>query len=282
MTFRKKAVEQLLYHSPKIVFVGTSHIVAGVDPDRFNAKVVNLAENGLNYQTAELLILKYWDQVKSANSVVIELDSVPLCTNTIAVRQGDFRDFWDWGLSSCDLPLGWWEQKASGLTECFAPFRFTSLWDFWMFNEQKLGVSDKIGPGFHGIDATLDLETRGHFFAALNASYDEEVILLNLYALNRILDMFERAGVSVSFVRPPMHPEYWQEASTLVRENIVDRAMEQISVKLNGRDHALLNYALWDKLQTQDFRDFTHLSLRGSAKWSDDLSVKLIEKQLGK
>ncbi len=147
LTLRSEAVRQLKSSSVEIVVVGSSHIYTGVNPARMPALAVNLADSSLNYQVAELLINEYWDHLKSAKLVVLELDAVPLYSDTIKLRNGDLRDFWNWGLSSSDLPMGWWNRVAGTVTERFASTRFGSCWNVFLHSKSQVETGEVIGRG---------------------------------------------------------------------------------------------------------------------------------------
>ncbi len=227
-SFRREAVKKLANNSVDVIFVGSSHIYTAVNPGQFPVSAINLADSGLNYEIAELLIDRYWERVADARLVVLELDSVPMYSDTIALRNGDYRDFWDWGLPSSYLPISGWERFAADLEERWAPTRFGSLWHSFIAQSQKTDVDEMIGPGFHGRNKQLDSTSQEAFFAALGSEYDERIIGRNLQALDRILTKLGDERIHVYFVRPPMHVAYWQHESTSVREAIVLKAVKRI------------------------------------------------------
>ncbi len=102
--------------------------------------------------------------------------------------------------------------------------------------------------------------------------YDAETISRNRDALDRILDKLHQNKILVYLLKPPMHTDYQNEPSTTVRNRLVDELIEHLEPRFDRQDIAVVDYSSWPELNDQDFADWTHLSLTGATKWSDELA----------
>ncbi len=278
-SFRTVAVEHLEKEQPELIFVGSSHIYAGVNPGRFSVSTVNLAESGLNYQMAEVLCRKYWNRLSEAKLVIIELDGVPVFKDTLGLSKGDFRRFYSWKLTGAELPLDRWQRFKVTLGEQLSTIRFGKTWPT-IFCPEPIDENE-IGPGFHGRKSgKLSRKDREAFFLAMETEFKDPVIEQNLLSLKRLLSDLNEAGVPWLGVSPPFHKDYWKHSLSKKHSVYMERAKE-IFIELSPlNEKCLIDFSRFQEDRDKCFSDWTHLSLTGANGFSDQLSNHPMVKNL--
>ena len=257
-------------HPVDVFFVGSSHIYAGIDPSAFPMRVVNLAESGLNYQVAEVLIDRYWEHVSKAQAVVIEFDAVPLYKDTIAFREGDLSDLWDWDLSPSVLSLSVW-QRSIAYIDCEAGMR-----RFPPIHHPARPAKKIIGPGFEPSPSTLNGSSTGAktaFFQSLGTKFSPEIVQRNIQALGKIRERLKEANVVLILFRPPFHQDYWSNVAGRDRAAFTDRELSDLMQ--NSPDEKVIDFRTLSNLPDAFFSDFTHLSNAGAAAVSKQVAEQV-------
>jgi hypothetical protein len=268
-TFRTLAVAELARRQPEFIFVGSSHIYTAVDPSQFNRPVANLSDSGLNYQCAEVLCKHFQLRIRGATSVIIELDAVPVYQDTILLRKGDFRDFWEWGLTGWQLPVNGWTKLSAEINRRLGITRCPPLTprEFLVAN-----VPEKvIGPGFKGRLDQLRPELKDAFFSELGTEFPQEVVLRNLMALHRIVDNLNKQGVKIFMLRMPFHQDYWRHPTSEKREQYATMALEHLRNHCSSPVPEIIDLRNMRALKDAHFSDWTHLSASGAVLLSQEL-----------
>lgn len=268
-SFRTVAVEVIREKQVDVFVVGSSHIHKGIDPSCFPFTLVNLAEDALDYRMAAVLCEKYWDRVSCAKVVVLELDHVPVTQDTIARRDGDFGDFYEWALSGSDLPVSPYEKIKTCIAERMAITRHGRLWPTIIKPAPEIDAN--MGAGFHAGTGYIQHPQKAEFFLGeLGKEFDERVVRSNLDALVRLVRKVRAAGVDVVGLHPPYHPDYWSHPSSALRERYAERAKGCLAAAglLNSDSIIDLRHFLEED---QYFADWTHLSKKGAKAASTEL-----------
>jgi hypothetical protein len=272
-TFRTLAVSALLASQPEVIFVGSSHIYTAVDPAQFTCPVVNLSDSGLNYQCAEMLCRHFDRSVKGARVVVIELDAVPVYQDTLALRGGDFRDFWEWGLTGWDLPASPWIRFSAEVSRQTGVGRWSPLVPQQIM---EVAPADKVlGPGFKGRTDRLNPALKEEFFASLGTSFPQDVVETNIQSLITLVSRFQQTGVRVLLLRMPFHQDYWRHPSSSLRENYAEIALQRLRERSGSAMPEILDLRSALQLSDQSFSDWTHLSDAGARQLSRQLDALL-------
>ena len=269
-SFRTVAVERIKQGPVDVFFVGSSHIYTGVDPSCFPYSVVNLADSALNYQMAEVLCRKYWDQVSQAKLVVIELDAVPVYIDTIERYKGDYRKLNEWGLSAHELPISTYDMIRGTMIENFTNTRKNRI-RIHKPNTQLMqeGVP---GPGFSIRNGHIDTTCIKEFFSGIETNFQVLTIHNNLNCMERLVTDLVEVGVNVKVLRPPFHNSYWNNPKGIERNIISDRALERL-LQIPGimaSDVIDLRYLFQN--ENKCFIDPHHVSALGSRRLSKRLA----------
>ena len=269
------AVETLEQGDIEIVFVGSSHIYTGIDPTKFEMQSVNVADSALNYQMAEVLCRKYWDAISKAKTVVVELDAVPIYADTLARRNGDYRELYEWNLTASEFPQNWFNSLKTSLRARFTVIRRKRLWPAALMQQE--GVADHVRPGFHPRQDGIDEKDCGAFFADLETEASDAMVRGNMFALEKLVARLLENDVKVILYRPPFHSGYWEHPTTATREtytvmaaNLIEKRFPESGIKTvdYGQLFAQHNESLY-------FSDWTHLSELGARVASSRLNDEI-------
>ena len=258
---------------------GSSHVRAGIVPDLFAGPAANLAEDGLNYLTAEAVLNRHWDRIRRADVLLLELDPVPVVNDTVARREGDLSDLTGWGLEWREMRLSWWEiweQRIGGLLAARPRRPMDALIAVRQASAPAQGgVTGKNDPGRAGFEARTE-RVRADQFAAQSAAtgteFDRGMIRENLDAAGRIVGRGRRDGLRVVLIRPPYHPAYRVHPKAAARDRF-RRAAEDRLREIDPDIEVWDDSALLD--DDADFADLTHLSREGAQKWTAVLAGRL-------
>ena len=275
VSLRSLAVDRLQAGPVDVVFVGSSHIYTGVNPNQFDSQVVNLADSALNYEMLEVLCRTHWEHIRQAKLLVLELDAVLVYEDTLKRRNGDFRNFFDWEVTASELPLSPWETVKAVVGQNFTPLRFGTLWPEIIRPIPRF--DPRIGPGFAARPGVLRPDEKDFFFAELPTTFDQKMVRGNLHCLKRLLQDLNAAGISWCMLRPPFHNDYWQHATTPARNALCEQAMKVCIDVAPIKRNCIIDCSTHFSHRDDRFDDWTHLSAIGANKLSEHLSEHLSE-----
>ncbi len=227
---------------------------------------------------AEVLCEKYWKQVSKAKLVILELDPVPVYKNTLKMRRGDFRGFFEWNLHARELPLSTWETLKATVSEYSSVSRMGKIWPSII--EPQLPCDPQLmGPGFKTHSYHVTSETIVDF-SALGTKFDQAEIKRNIICLKRLLTKLQNAGVKVMMLRPPYHQVFWGDPKSNLRNQYAKIALNAFlnTPCISESDVIDMRY----ELQATDeyFADWTHLSAEGARYFSKRLAQIIDPKNL--
>ena len=104
-TLATKAVEALSAET-EVLFVGTSHVFAGIRPDQYSRQEMTLTAPVINYALMEEALAKHLPRLTGLRYLVLELDIVPIRYDTLRVYGGRNSPLRDIGLDYVDRPNG--------------------------------------------------------------------------------------------------------------------------------------------------------------------------------
>ncbi|MCA8987248.1 MAG: SGNH/GDSL hydrolase family protein [Planctomycetaceae bacterium] len=251
-----------------------------MDPIFFPVPAVTLAESGLDYEFAEILLRKHWEQVIQARIVVIEVSSVPIYQNTIGLRAGDFREFQEWGLNVSELPLSGWDFLEAAALERFNGTRYHKLFHELLAanHSNEPPFEREVGPGYHPRRDKFNRKQAEFALQELGAELNESRIEANLQAFERLVRDLLSAGVDVKLMRMPTHPGYREHQIGIQREAIAERA-ETIFLQMPGVEQDdLIDVCAAVEDADRNYADLTHLSDRGARVFSQALAEAICGK----
>ena len=258
--------------APQIVFLGSSHIYTGVDPRCFKIPVLNLADSSYDYRSCLLLYKHFRSQLLDLPLAVVELDPVLFYTDTLQRRNGDYGDFYQWGvqpeelnLSSLDL-LG---EMLSATVPAFGRQRLTPRWFLQVEPEVKL---QQPVPGFEPREERITSECEGSVRAIHHASIAIESPAENYAAFFELLSDLEEHGTRVVLLTMPHEESYWQYQSK-VHSEFIDNVWDEVGAVQNVV--ARFEYGRHKAFRQPHFADGDHLNSNGSRVVSLLLSESL-------
>ena len=269
-TFRTLAVERLEEGPVDVIFVGSSHIHTGIDPEEFPYSVVNLSDNVLDYRMAEILCHKYWNRVSKARLVVLELDAVPVQWDTVSHLKGNFTRPFQWKLGAEELELPPLESVKVWIFERFAVGRNARLWPTLI---KPLTLDNaKTGPGFHALHGQVNSSEKAAYLDRLKVECKVEVAENNLTCLQSLLLDLHKAGVKVKLLRPPFHDEYWRHPGTIFRNQYAEMALDTFLRTPSTRPSDVIDIRYKFKSIDKYYWNWTHLNKLGAKALSEHLA----------
>ncbi|MDQ3813518.1 MAG: hypothetical protein M3347_06155 [Armatimonadota bacterium] len=269
----------------EVLFIGTSHILFAIRPERYSMNVMNLGSPGLSYAGAERLLAKHLERVPNLKVAVIEFDETPLIANTIpSFWLKDPRLFLELGLSPTELPPDNALEKLQAVSNSvlypiFTLPRMTP--QGWkskpinMFQRPPKGFA----PGYLYVDVVMSQEQNPLVLEAFrkmeHRAKDQHVVESNLQALQRTIDMLRGRGVTVVLMHLPHHRSYWNE-----RPAILAARWNQLETCIRTRYGKAPGVLIWDwsqapAFETHDFCDNHHLNVVGANRLARLLDGKL-------
>ena len=277
-TYRDEALHALC-GGVDVVAVGSSHVRSGVMPTLLADRAANVADSGLNYSTAEVLLRHHWRQVRRARVLLLELDPVPVVKDTIACRAGDFSDLAGWDLDWREMRLSWWEGWEQRIGRVLAARPRRPMEAFTAATQQSAtgqrgvtGENRRGGAGFEPRTERLREDNFAAQLAATGSEIDRGVIRQNVEAAGRIVDRARADGLRVVLIRPPHHPAYRIHPRAAARDRF-RRAAEDRLREIDPDIEVWDDSALLD--DDSDFADLTHVSEAGARQWTAVLAGRL-------
>jgi hypothetical protein len=268
----------------QVLFVGSSHVLFGVRPERYSVRAMNLAATWLDYACARRVIEKHLPRVPNLKVAVIEYDELPLVADLVPAMIGS-KDIsplaelaltplqmpvrsplerlqvlytaWAFPLNSLPrlTPLGW-ENRAQACTPLHHPPRGFSAGYYY---------TEGVTPASFDANAV--------YRALSKAASDGRVVDRNLHELQQTIAMLRARGICVvllrlpharDYVRPAIVAERWQKLQSSIA---AQRRADAGILVLDWGDNAAF--------QPRDFVDNHHLNAAGADKLARLLDGRL-------
>lgn len=260
--------------SIRVLVLGSSQTLSGVNPERFSCPGFNLANvsQSLFYDTR--LALKYAGRMPRLKCVIITISSFSL-----GYQIGNSREEWRdayyahfWGI---DHPgLKWHDPRRYSCLMLYTPgtaLKF-ALNGFKTDRAGECGTDGwrKADPVSNaaGQDDSLG-RARAEFHTGL---YRASCVTDNLRDLHRLLAEWKLRNIVPVFITPPVLPAYSSHADPRIRsEN--ERMVGELCARYGCR---YLDYFTDPRFGPGDFNDCDHLNAVGAAKFSGILDDEVI------
>jgi len=264
-----------------VLVLGSSHVMFGIQADRFHLPTVALSAGAMNYESMELVAEQAISRAPNINTILIECDILSLRTDTINKYNGDFSSLYALGVSLWDFPrdIYWKLKQALRESPCFYPIYFMPrlnprglIWVRKKSNPKKESVTlsadgQLLGNVHAGNDGYIAV---GYHRADMLPDYTKE----NKKALFRLLQNLESRGIQIVLFRLPHHRTY-MEAQPLEWDSQIEQMMAEIQLQFPSiywRD-----YMVDTELEDTDFADGHHLNRWGSERFSDQVDSWLAD-----
>lgn len=270
----------------KVLFVGSSHVLFGVRPQRYSVPTMNLAATWLDYSCARRVVEKLLPRVPNLNVAVIEYDELPLIADLVPamVNAKDLRPLRELSLNPFEFPA---DDLVLHLRVLYTAFtspmhslpRLTPL--AWEDRAQACTPLNHPARGFSpGYFFTDDVTPPSYdpkvvFDALAIAARHDGIVTRNLNALHDTIALLRRRGVSVVLLRLPHDRGYAQG-----RPPIVQARWQQLQRGVAAESRAdagvvVLDWGEHPAFQPHDFRDNNHLNAFGADKLAGLLDARL-------
>jgi hypothetical protein len=266
----------------EVLFVGSSHVLFGIRPQRYSVDAMNLAAPWLDYASARRVVEKHLPRVPNLKVAVIEYDELPLVADMVSAMVGghDLRALTELELPPLEFPVANWRQRLRVLY---------TAWLFPLIGLPRLTPRGLMDPseactplqhptrdfaaGYYftnavtppGFDSTI------LFRALANAAQQEATVEKNLHDLDETIGLLRRRGVIVVLLRLPHSPDY-----ALQRPAVVTARWRQLQDHFQHDTRVLaLDWGEKTDFQAGDFCDNHHLNASGADKLARLLDPEL-------
>jgi hypothetical protein len=270
----------------EVLFVGSSHVLFGIRPQRYSVGAMNLAATWMDYACVQRVVEKHLPRVPNLKVAVIEYDELPLVSDLVPamIATNDPRPLTELALSPLEVPAAGWLQKLRMLRAAWT-FPLTTLPRLtplgWTNPTQACSPLQHPRPGFAAgyfyTDAVTppSYDPRVLFTALTSAAQNERVVQRNLRALEETIALLHRRGVAVMLLRLPHSRDYASQRPPLVAARW--RQFQNRVRAWSERDASLLvlDWGENAAFQPGDFRDNHHLNVFGADKLARLLDPEL-------
>jgi len=269
-----------------VLFIGSSHVLFGIRPQRYSVGAMNLATTWMDYACLRRVVEKHLPRVPNLRVAVIEYDELPLVSDLVPsmIATNDPRPLAELELTPLEFPASGLRQRV-GVLRAVWTFPLTSLPRLtplgWMNAAQACSPlhhpQQGFAAGYYFTDAVTppSYDPRVLFTSLTAAAQNERVVQRNLHALEETIALLRRRGVTVVLLRLPHGRDYAPRRPPLVAARW--RQLQRRVQALSRRDEGLLVLDWGEKPEFQpgDFRDNHHLNAFGVDKLAGLLDPEL-------
>lgn len=255
----------------EVLALGASHVFADVEPSLTGRPWVNLSAGLMNYAFMEAVLAAHEPQLRGLRAVVLDLDPLPVFTDSYASARGDFDHLLDLSPRLDVLAEAWPRRLALARERLLTrelPIRYA-------FSRRKLTTDNLLSalrgdpPEVENVAGHQRLPGRrpeatawGARAAGHQAIYAPDAIDRNLAAFARIVRRIQARGVPLIFVRFPVHHAYLAAAPPEF-ETAFSR-LRDVAVQL-APSAPFLDYAR-APFTDDEFYDDDHLNQQGATR----------------
>lgn len=264
----------------EVLFVGSSHVLFGIRPERYSVRAMNLAATWLDYTSARSVLEKNLPRVPHLKVAVLEYDELPLVADLVPgmINAKDVAPLADLALTPLEMPAANPFQTLEVLFTAWAsPLnnlpRLTPLG--WANRGDTCTPLRHPPRGFsagyyytEGVTpATYD--PRPVYRALVSSASHARVVERNIDALQQTISMLRARGLCVVLLRLPHARDY-------VRPPLVAERWQELQRRVGGRnDVVVLDWGSMAGFQAPDFVDNHHLNAAGADKLASLLDARL-------
>jgi hypothetical protein len=270
----------------RVLFVGSSHVLFGIRPQRYSVEAVSLATTWADYACIRRIVEKHLRRVPNLDVLVIEYDELPFVSDLVPsiIATNDPRPLMELELRPLEFPADGWIQRLGVLRAAWT-YSMTSLprltprgWENAAESCSPLHHPPRgFAPGYYFTDGVTpaSYDQQLVFTSLAKAARDERVVQRNLHELEATIELLRRRGVNVVLLRLPHARDY-----AALRPAIVAARWRQLQNRLqvlHQRDARLLllDWEERPEFQPGDFCDSNHLNVFGADKLARLLDPEL-------
>lgn len=260
----------------KILFTGSSHVSAGINPEWIGLPSVVLASSA-DYTMINYFVRAGLERAPNVKLVVIEIDN--LCLYNIGLRGSfDLRQFADAGLNLRNMPLtdkqyyNWIIFEVTHLNSIFLNPRLT-LRDLLWPKPNHCRVGEKGFYPYVGIMNTNTWQSGVSRIKAHEAMMNPGLYKENKTALLDLCQWLNEREVPILFIKLPHHQTYWKNAGA--QWNASTASLIEGVQHIMGKRFKLLDLERAHDLEDEDFYDGHHVNINGARKVSRELDHQI-------
>lgn len=258
----------------RLISMGTSHVLCGIDPSILWSNAVNIATPGVDYEMLLLILKHHISNLTGLEAVLLEADNI--CASNLGFSRTDFSELYDYGVTREELPLKGWAYARQVVMESslLAPIFFSSRLTPWVHVRKPAMERIPRGLGFEvytGVVSSANnglVKIRSHENVLSPFSVER-----NLVALKDIIDILKSNEVPVIMVTMP-HDRLYTAHAGPVWHATFDRVISTASSNL-APDFIWWNFDGHPDFTDEDFNDGHHVNERGAQKVSQLIHEKL-------
>jgi hypothetical protein len=276
--FQSMAVDAL-GPSTQVLVIGSSRVLFGVDPRRYEPGLVNLAADYLDFATAEELWQLHQAKVSALKGLVLEFGLATLRYDTRELEPFACYHLGLSGLSPLRMFGESFDAAVHRSLSVFLKWRLTPL--FWQFERDMMNSPLEpmaAVPGFvptmveYPENPTLASHRQERTIRQL-ASQDPRVYRRNIQAAARLIAEANARGVKVTLLRFPKSPDarplYLPEWDQIIAD-----ATAELRTDPRGLRFELVDLNRDARFVQEDFRDPDHLNRRGAEHLAEVLGPR--------
>jgi hypothetical protein len=277
-----RAAVGTLSDQTEVLFLGSSHVLFGVRPQKYSVRATNLAATWLDYSCLRRVLEKHLPRVPAVKVAVIEFDELPLVSDLVPalLATRDLRPLTELELTPLEVPTAGWAQRAQ------------AIWTAWSFPVTGLPRVTPLGwvgrdsacnplyrpprgfaPGYFYTDAVTPptFDAKLVFDVLSAAAGHEDIVQRNFRDLQESVAQLRRRGVAVVLLRLPHNADYARG-----RPDVLLARWRQLQ-EWARTDPSLivLDWGERSEFQAADFCDIHHLNATGA-----DKLARLLDPQL--
>ncbi len=269
--------------STQVLALGASHVFTSIEPSLTDRPWTNLSAGLLNYLFMESVWAAHEEQMPGLRAVVLDLDPLPVFTDSYASSHGDYDHLLDLEPSLSALHEPWTRRLALARDRLLTrqlPLR-RAFWREKLDMENLLAALRPVPPEYQTVPGHERLLGRrpdsgawGERGRAHRATvYSPEVIPRNLAAFARIVESVKARGLRLILVRFPVHPAYLRASPEF------DRVFAELCelARRVAPDSEALDFSRTPQFGDDDFYDDDHLNQQGATRFTPMLSARVEE-----
>lgn len=273
----------------EVLFVGSSHVLFGVRPQRYSVRTMNLASTWLDYTCALRLVEKHLPRVPNVKVAVIEYDELPLVADLVPamINAKDVRPLTDLALTPLEFPTtvsrklqALYAETAFSLTTLprLTPWGREHRWQACTpLHHPPRGFA----AGYYYTEGVTpaNFNAQAVYDALTHAAGNEKVVQRNVRALQETIELLRRRGITVVLLRLPHARDY-------ARPALVETRWQELQAMVDARSRTDAGLLVWDfgqraDFQRGDFCDNNHLNVFGADKLARLLDPDLLRLSRG-
>jgi hypothetical protein len=253
--------------SVKVLVLGTSEALRGINPNYFSLEGYNMANDGQSLFFDKEITLKFFDKLTSLKYVFITVSYFSL-----------------WHQVNDDDAIGYylfWNIRYPDLSpfniRLYSKILFYNNQNAWGYALKNFKVDSAVGMSDGWLGYTTDMPITDSFaikrLAVMNNIFiKNEDFSANCQYLHELVGVLTKRHIKAVFIIPPFTSVFMKYADKKRFDN-TDSVLKSISTIYRC---SYINYLGDKRFTNADFRDVDHLNLQGSKKFSKILNTEIL------